>query len=112
MFAYMKVLGVKDTKGIAGELARVKEYMSKVTDLKLKLERKLNHVQDEKTRAKELMVSALNRGHDSPAISSANFKGKHTKFNQKDEKKDSLETMTNRIIKNKKTKGKIVKPSK
>ncbi|CCD23847.1 Lrp1p NDAI_0C01860 [Naumovozyma dairenensis CBS 421] len=90
MFAYIKILNFKDLSNIQYELNRVKDYMQRANSLKNKLMEKNNSNEREKSNAKNLIISSLNR-NDS-AISNQNFqKGKHTKFNEQ----QSVTTTTN-----------------
>lgn len=80
LFAYMKLLGVKDITPIKQELDRVKRYMNLAKQLDQKNEGKTQHKKDEQERAKKLINSALDGRALTPAISKVNFEGKHTRF--------------------------------
>lgn len=91
MFAHMKVLNYKDMSPVMGELARVKRYMDSAKQLDLSEEERARNKDEEQTRAKQMMNKAL-----APSISQANFQGKHTKFESKDDKNSSDEADDNK----------------
>ncbi|GAV53941.1 hypothetical protein ZYGR_0AK04430 [Zygosaccharomyces rouxii] len=80
MFAHMKVLNCRDMSPIMGELARVKRYMDSAKQLDSHEEEKTQNKNEEQNRAKQVMNKAL-----TPSISQANFQGKHTKFESKND---------------------------
>lgn len=90
LFSYLKSSGVNtDTHPIMKELARIKTYMNRLKDLE---KTSVNQENDDKLnseRAKEFLQHTLgSKGTgaaaptklSSPAISSSNFTGTHTKF--------------------------------
>lgn len=83
MFAYMKVLNVKEMGPVMGELARVKSYMDQAKKLDLSQEQQEQEKKKEQQKAKGLLQSALE-----PSISKVNFQGKHTKFDEQDKSQD------------------------
>ncbi|CUS23520.1 LAQU0S10e02322g1_1 [Lachancea quebecensis] len=89
LFAYMKLLDVKDLAPIKQELDRVKRYMNLAKQLDQKNEGETLHRKEEQERAKKLINSALDGRTSGPAISKVNFEGKHTRF--KDHLVDSPE---------------------
>lgn len=91
MFAHMKVLNYKDMSPVMGELARVKRYMDSAKQLDLSEEERAQNKDEEQNRAKQMMNKAL-----APSISQANFQGKHTKFESKDDKNSSDEADDNK----------------
>lgn len=126
MFAYMKVLNIKDMTPIMNELNRVKTYMSKASAFDKKSEKELQRIKDEQERAKRVINSALDGRHTGPAISKVNFAGKHTKFDKEKENeeeddyipggemlakkiKESKDQQKNKKKSNKNQKGKITK---
>lgn len=82
MFAYMKVLSVKDVSPIMTELTRVKEYMNKAKALDQKHEREKELQKEEQISAKKAINSVLDGNHSGPSISKVNFQGKHTRFDK------------------------------
>ncbi|GAV49032.1 hypothetical protein ZYGR_0N04370 [Zygosaccharomyces rouxii] len=84
MFAHMKVLNCRDMSSVMGELARVKRYMDSAKQLDSSEEQKEQNKHEEQNRAKQVINRAL-----TPSISQANFQGKHTKFESKDDTNSS-----------------------
>lgn len=80
MFAYMKLLNVKDNTPIMAELSRVKAYMNKAKLIDEKSEQASKSQQEEQERAKRVINNALDGRQTGPAISKVNFQGKHTRF--------------------------------
>lgn len=92
LFSYLKVSGVKtDDHPIMKELERIKLSMNKLKQLKQSVEEKASAEEDSAKQTAEFLQRTLGtsgglavpENMKSPAISSANFKGKHTKFNDK-----------------------------
>ncbi|AQZ16337.1 LRP1 (YHR081W) [Zygosaccharomyces parabailii] len=83
MFAYMKVLNVKDMAPVMSELSRVKSYMDQARKLDASQEQKEEVKKKEHERATGLLRNALE-----PSISKVNFEGKHTRFVEQDESQD------------------------
>lgn len=92
LFSYLKVSGVK-TEGhpIMKELERIKLSMNKLKQLKQSNDEKASAEEESSKKTAEFLQRTLGtsgglavpENMKSPAISSANFKGKHTKFEEK-----------------------------
>lgn len=92
LFAYLKVAGAKtEEHPIMKELARTKESINKLKHIKNQIESKNDADEASKKKTAEFLQRTLGTtggvaapdSLSSPAISSANFKGKHTKFDEK-----------------------------
>lgn len=91
LFAFLKVSGVKtDDHPIMKEIARTKQSMNKLKELKKSIELKNIEEEEKKKKTAEFLQRSLGttgglaapESLKSPAISSANFKGKHTRFSE------------------------------
>ncbi|RKP29833.1 hypothetical protein METBISCDRAFT_17718 [Metschnikowia bicuspidata] len=91
IFACLKASGVKtEDHPIMKELERTKQSINKLKKAKLALEEKANSEEEAQKRTAEFLKHTLGttgglavpESMKSPAISSANFKGKHTRFNE------------------------------
>ncbi|QLG72000.1 hypothetical protein HG535_0C03530 [Zygotorulaspora mrakii] len=111
MFAYMKVLNVKDVSPIMAELTRVKTYMNKAKSFDEKQDRKKGLEQSEQKKARRVINSVLDGNHASPAISKVHFQGKHTRFDNKSSGKDDPETISAEEITEKIKEAKSKKPN-
>lgn len=131
IFSYLKVIGIKvEEHPIMKELTRIKSYMKRLKDLETKL--KNAESKDEKTaeRARQYIVNTLGSNVNGggaaqpeslskPAISKDNFKGKHTKFEDKKQTSDDEEqskpskkpTQAEANLKKKQKKSRNTKPS-
>lgn len=113
LFSYMKSIGVNtDTHPITSELTRIKSYMNRAKSLGTQQVKAANSEEQRKEESKAFLQNVLGgkQGGSSattsmsqPAISSVNFKGKHTKFENDDSKKS-------KVISSRKTPAKITKP--
>ncbi|SGZ47162.1 CIC11C00000005467 [Sungouiella intermedia] len=98
LYCYIKVLGVNtDEHPIMKELTRIKQVMKSVKEVEESLKNKDEKDLKSQEQAKEFLQrtlgtkvgAAVTENMKSPAISSANFKGTHTKF--KDEEWETSE---------------------
>ncbi|QBM86890.1 exosome complex protein LRP1 [Metschnikowia aff. pulcherrima] len=117
LFAYIKVMGIKtDSHPIMKELTRIKGSMKAMKDIE---ESKAKNAEDSKkstNAANEFLQrtlgtnggSAAPESLKSPAISSANFQGKHTRFT--DEARDEINSLSK--DRKKASSYKITKPRK
>lgn len=117
LYCYIKVLGINtDDHPIMKELARIKLVMKSVKEVEESVKNKEDKDAKSQEEAKEFLQrtlgtkvgAAATENMKSPAISSANFKGTHTKF--KDE--DTESTTTPKSKKASKPSGKVTKPKK
>lgn len=121
MFAYMKLINVKDLSQIMTELNKCKEYIKKANEIDHKLKKIDNSKELKNEKNKQTIINALNNNIDKsnkhsdfntkPSISNENFqKGKHIKFENDEERKIVNEKLKDNIIKNSKNKkNKIAK---
>lgn len=118
LYCYIKVLGINtDDHPIMKELARIKQVMKSVKDVEESLKKK----DDQKTKSQEDARDFLQRtlgtnfgaavpdSMKSPAISSANFQGTHTKFKDLEDNREKISKAT--TTKHKPS-GKVTKPKK
>lgn len=79
-FSYGKIVGISndDMKSIRQELEKVQEYMKKTDNFDSKINSLNNKKLNLQENVKKNIVNSLNG--NTPAISSKNFQGKHTKF--------------------------------
>lgn len=101
IFSYLKTIGVKvEDHPIMNELNRIKAYMKRLKEFELKLLKDESKDEKKSDQAKKFLEntlgSKLNGGGaakpqslSEPAISSSNFKGKHTKFNNPPTEEDA-----------------------
>lgn len=103
-FSYMKVLNVKDVSPIMSELGRCKVYMDKAKELDAKNAAKDKSSSLQEEQAKKVFRSALDGRNTEPAISSMNFQGKHTKFDDSDESNNPVPkgnvSLVNQVVNN------------
>lgn len=103
LFSYLKTLGINtDQHPIMKELTRVKLYMKRLKDLETKMASKDTSKEDAeaaRTFIQNTLGTKINGGGAaitddmaSPAISSKNFTGVHTKFGDSDNNSDSEST--------------------
>ena len=103
LFSYLKTLGINtDQHPIMKELARIKLYMKRYKDLEAKLASKDTSKEDAeaaRTFIQNTLGTKINGGGaaigsnmSSPAISSSNFAGVHTKFSDPENNSDSEST--------------------
>lgn len=129
LFAYLKVLGVKtEDHPIMKELARIKQSMKDFKDLEERLKRKEDTQTQAREDTKQFLQNTLGTTGGaaapdslcSPAISSSNFKGNHTKFTDESDTEspkkstESIKKPTESLKKPKarKSSGKVTKPRK
>ncbi|OBA20108.1 hypothetical protein METBIDRAFT_45105 [Metschnikowia bicuspidata var. bicuspidata NRRL YB-4993] len=113
LFAYIKVLGIKtETHPIMKELNRIKASMKAFKEIEISANKRDDESKKSAEAANQFLQRTLgtavgNAAPDhlkSPAISSANFKGTHTKFTDEDNlQNESHHTRT-------KTQSKVTKP--
>lgn len=114
LFSYMKLVNVKDLEPIKTELNRVKDYMKRTQELNNKEKRQAQNVDIQQEKLKNNIMNSLRQ---KPSISTQNFVGKHTKFDDSnnddadDEKEVIKETLTKRIIDSKRNKKMKTKKS-
>ncbi|CAG89900.2 DEHA2F26202p [Debaryomyces hansenii CBS767] len=103
LFSYLKTLGINtDQHPIMKELTRIKSYMKRYKELEAKLASKDTSKEDAeaaRTFIQNTLGTKLNGGGaaissnmSSPAISSSNFAGVHTKFSDPENNSDSEST--------------------
>ncbi|SCU83711.1 LAMI_0C04280g1_1 [Lachancea mirantina] len=80
LFAYMKVLDVKDLGPVMTELDRVKQYMNTAKKLDARKADQDTRKEKQQEDARTTMSRALQGRRNEPAISRVNFQGKHTRF--------------------------------
>lgn len=100
-FAYLKVQGINtDGHPIMKELDRVKASMKRMKDLEAAQQKSENKEAQSKEEAAEYIQrtlggasggAAVSNSMKSPAISSSNFQGKHTKFEDDDDSEPELQ---------------------
>ncbi|PSK41588.1 hypothetical protein C7M61_001274 [Candidozyma pseudohaemuli] len=100
-FAYLKVQGINtDGHPIMKELDRVKASMKRMKDLEAAHQKSENKEAQSKEEAAEYIQrtlggasggAAVSNSMKSPAISSSNFQGKHTKFEDDDDSEPELQ---------------------
>ncbi|PVH17191.1 uncharacterized protein CXQ87_000072 [Candidozyma duobushaemuli] len=100
-FAYLKVQGINtDGHPIMKELDRVKASMKRMKDLEAAQQKSENKKAQSKEEAAEYIQrtlggasggAAASNSMKSPAISSSNFQGKHTKFEDDDDSEPELQ---------------------
>lgn len=140
IYSYLKTIGVTvESHPVMKELNRIKAYMKRLKDLEAKLQKKDQQEEQSSEQAKKFIENTLGTnvngggaaqptGLSQPAISSGNFKGKHTKFDDKEETdskpkfKDSKEDIQIPLVSEKKkdqkkkktptASGRISKPKK
>ncbi|KAI5963258.1 uncharacterized protein KGF55_003050 [Candida pseudojiufengensis] len=133
IYSYLKVLGVDaDQHPIKKELNRVQSYMARYNQLnnQTKIEEKSNSSPSESTKEYLQKTLGIKNGNENTvvnngtAISTQNFSGKHTKFEddkiESDDEKDINREVNNNTTKlktkkpsslpNKPSKGKVTKP--
>lgn len=121
LYSYIKVLGINtNDHPIMNELKRIKEVMKAVKDAEQSLKNKDEKDLKSQDEAKEFLQrtlgtkvgAAVTESMKSPAISSLNFRGTHTKF--KDNDKPAASKTTDKPSTSKTTKqkpsGKVTKP--
>ncbi|KAG0669040.1 hypothetical protein C6P45_004180 [Maudiozyma exigua] len=88
-FSYGKIVGISndDMKSIRQELEKVQEYMKKTDDFDSKTNLLNNKKINLQENVKKNIANSLNG--NTPAISSKNFQGKHTKFDNNNNTKSS-----------------------
>lgn len=79
-FINMKINNVKDISPVMTELGRCKSYMDQAKQLDAKKNAETQDLERQEKQAKKVINSALDGRNVKPAISKANFQGKHTKF--------------------------------
>ncbi|CUM53225.1 uncharacterized protein AC631_04271 [Debaryomyces fabryi] len=100
LFSYLKTLGINtDQHPIMKELTRIKLYMKRYKDLETKLATKDTSKEDAEAARTFIQNTlgtkingggaAINSNMSSPAISSSNFTGVHTKFSDPENNSDS-----------------------
>lgn len=131
IYSYLKTIGVTvESHPVMTELNRIKAYMKRLKDLEAKLQRKEDKHEENNEQAKKFIENTLGTnvngggaaqpsGLSQPAISSSNFKGKHTKFDDEadepefKESKDDIQLpliSKSKKIERKKTSGRVAKP--
>lgn len=96
-FAYLKVQGINtDGHPIMKELDRVKASMKRMKDLEVAQQKSENKKAQSKEEAAKYIQRTLGGASGgaamkSPAISSSNFQGKHTKFEDDDDSEPELQ---------------------
>lgn len=107
MFAYMKLINVKDLSQIMTELNKCKDYIKKANEIDNKLKKLENSEELKNEKNRQTILNAL----QNPSISNDNFKkGKHIKFENDEEKQLVNEKLKDNIIqKSKNKKNKISK---
>ncbi|KAK6200068.1 uncharacterized protein RJT21DRAFT_40152 [Scheffersomyces amazonensis] len=110
LFSYIKSLGINtDTHPIMKELTRIKQFMKRLKDIETNAETSEQRQKVQQEKAKEFLQNALgsriNGGGQaapnslaSPAISSSNFQGSHTRFTDKDDDDQSDDNSTEKDI--------------
>ena len=100
LFSYLKTLGINtDQHPITKELTRIKLYMKRYKELETKLAKKETSKEDAEAARTFIQNTlgtkingggaAINSNLTSPAISSSNFSGVHTKFSDPEINSDS-----------------------
>lgn len=121
LYSYIKVLGIKtETHPIMKELTRIKISMKTFKEIEESLSKK-NETSEKSAEAANQFLqrtlgttggSAAPDSLKSPAISSANFKGTHTKFSDEEEKESSKEILKKTIPTKRSNPNKVSKPKK
>lgn len=118
LYCYIKVLGINtDDHPIMTELARIKQVMKSVKEVEESLKKKDEKDAKSQDDAKEFLErtlgtktgAAVTENMKSPAISSANFKGVHTRFKDEDATTTSAPEFKS---KSSTPSGKVTKPKK
>lgn len=122
LFAYLKVTGVKtETHPIMKELTRIKQSMKNFKQLEEQMKQSHETSAKHNDKAADFLHKTLGTvggkaapdSLKSPAISSVNFKGTHTKFDDEPEQKTKVAQLSKQNTKDKrKAKNKVTKPTK
>lgn len=132
LFAYLKTIGINTNEHpIMKELTRIKSYINRAKELESNSTNKQKNQEIQAEKAKEFLQNtlgtkssvggaAMTDNLSSPAISSSNFKGTHTKFeqDQESESESKSSTPTSTLTKKKPSKSvkknpnKVTKPKK